>query len=61
MITEEKWDNWVPGWSDSQLWIPSVGDGFALHLVDRGCYVTKETVKTIKTIVNISGSSNTTY
>ena len=61
MITEEKWDNCVPGWSDSQLWIPSVGDGFALHLVDRGCYVTKETVKTIKSIVNINGSSNTTY
>ena len=51
----------VPGWSESQLWIPSVGDGFALHLVDRGWYVTKDTVKTINRIVNISGSSNTTY
>ena len=61
MITEEKWDNCVPRWSYSQLWIPSVGDGFALHLVDGGYFVTKETVKTINSIVNISGSSNTTY
>ena len=60
MITE-KWGSCVPGWSESQLWIPSVGDGFALHLVRGGWYVTKDTVKTINRIVNISGSSNTTY
>ena len=51
MITEEKWDNCVPGWSYSQLWIPSVGDEFALHLVDGGYFVTKETVKTIMRVL----------
>lgn len=26
----------MSGWSESYLWVPSVGDGFVLHLVDGG-------------------------